>query len=313
MLFDYSTQIFIALSVITLTLVFLYIYFYRKKPEERVIQYQLNDNEYLPNPKSIIIDEVTYNYYQAGKGEDVLLIHGIGASSYIWRFIYKDLSEQYKVTAIDLPGFGFSSKDPSLSYGLDEQVQRLNQFIEKIKIKKVHLVGSSMGGALALWYSIKYPNQVNKVATISPATNPKLMLPLPPFATSFSKIFEMALNKHLIITIIRRVNANRKLITKEHIENCSLHYDGSTDAIKTFIASTKTIQDKRLPSQLCKTDKDVLILYGLKDKMVPRKYMLELQKVIKNVTYAEDQSSGHHSMEDSPAFILKNLKTFFEN
>ncbi|MEZ4873623.1 MAG: alpha/beta fold hydrolase [Bdellovibrionales bacterium] len=77
-------------------------------------------------------------------------MHGLGASVYIWRFIFKPLAKYFRVTALDLPGFGRSSK-PIADYGLDAQSDRLLTALDRLDIKTAHFVGSSMGGALSLW------------------------------------------------------------------------------------------------------------------------------------------------------------------
>ena len=49
-------------------------------------------------------EEIRIHYLEAGVGEPLLLIHGIGQSLYTWRRIFSDLSENYRVIALDLPG-----------------------------------------------------------------------------------------------------------------------------------------------------------------------------------------------------------------
>src|SRR5262245_10719982 len=70
----------------------------------------------------------TIHYIQTGTGPHLVLIHGIAASLYIWRFMIPQLAKHYTVTALDLPGFGFSSKHPDHDYGLDQQVENVAEF-----------------------------------------------------------------------------------------------------------------------------------------------------------------------------------------
>ena len=59
------------------------------------------------------------HYIQDGKGPDVVLLHGIGASHIAWKRLMLRMKKDYRLTAIDLPGFGMSEKNTKLDYGLD--------------------------------------------------------------------------------------------------------------------------------------------------------------------------------------------------
>ncbi len=61
------------------------------------------------------VENFTIHYLQTGKGPHLVLLHGIGASTFTWRFLIPLFSKKYTVTIIDIPGFGKSSKDPVFS------------------------------------------------------------------------------------------------------------------------------------------------------------------------------------------------------
>ena len=58
-------------------------------------------------------EETFVHYLESGVGEPLLLIHGIGQSLYTWRNVFGELSENYRVIAIDLPGHGYSGRPES--------------------------------------------------------------------------------------------------------------------------------------------------------------------------------------------------------
>src|SRR5262249_33929627 len=120
----------------------------------------------LPTPfadipvQSVKAGDWSIRYHASGKGPHIVLLHGIGANLFCWRTLIPCLNGKYGLVALDLPGFGQSSKLPRARYGLDDQVERLHAFLTAIGIKQTYLVGNSMGGNIALWYALKYPDDV---------------------------------------------------------------------------------------------------------------------------------------------------------
>lgn len=108
-------------------------------------------------------------YYDGGAGEPLVLIHGFGADKSNFLRSARFLTPQYRVLIPDLPGFGDSSKPDTATYTIDEQVERLRQFVQGLGLKRVHLGGSSMGGQIALTWAGKYPDEVASLWLLGPA------------------------------------------------------------------------------------------------------------------------------------------------
>jgi alpha-beta hydrolase superfamily lysophospholipase len=106
---------------------------------------------------------VKIHYLIAGKGEPVVLIHGLGSSAGInWRFtkVLDDLAKDHQVIALDLPGHGWSDKpEKEEAYGL-QLVEDVILLLDHLKIKKAHVVGYSLGGMIAAKLMVTYPDRV---------------------------------------------------------------------------------------------------------------------------------------------------------
>jgi pimeloyl-ACP methyl ester carboxylesterase len=98
---------------------------------------------------------VRLHFSDTGQGDPVLLLHGLGASSYAWRYVIPDLAKNNRVIALDLKGFGLSDKPRDDKYSLFDQADLVDQFIEKHDLKNLTLVGHSFGGGIALALAIK--------------------------------------------------------------------------------------------------------------------------------------------------------------
>jgi len=107
-------------------------------------------------------------YSEGGHGEPVVLLHGFGASADSWNRFAKPLTKRYRVIAPDQPGWGASTRLESASYGYPAQIERLHQFLLALGLKRLHLVGHSMGGFIASAYAARYPDEVITLGLIAP-------------------------------------------------------------------------------------------------------------------------------------------------
>jgi pimeloyl-ACP methyl ester carboxylesterase len=107
-------------------------------------------------------------YLKAGKGSPIVLLHTIRTQLDYFEYVIPELAKHFTVYAIDLPGHGYSFIDKKAHY--DEPYFRsvVIEFIEKLDLKKVTLVGESIGGVLALTVAAKLPSRIKKVISSNP-------------------------------------------------------------------------------------------------------------------------------------------------
>ncbi len=296
--------IFIFFGLLFITLVVFGIWFYIKKRPKAIPP----RDAYLPPFKTLTTGKFKINYVQQGQGPDLVLLHGLGASVYIWRFIFKSLAKNYRVTAIDLPGFGSSTKDPTAKYGLDEQTNRLIDILNQLNIQSLQFIGSSMGGALALWMAVRCPERIKNVIALAPATNRKLVKISPmPLMKIARQLHSYVLGKKLIAFICKLIYYNDSFVTDKDLDNHFSPYKGQPEALRTFILATELITDKRLPLELKAVSCPVTLVRGSKDLIVPLRFMNELNKTIPHCHLIKIPNSGHHPMEESPGECVKIL------
>jgi pimeloyl-ACP methyl ester carboxylesterase len=98
----------------------------------------------------IIVDDLLVHYELIGKGRLVLLLHGWGDNSQGLAALQKQLSNQYQVLAVDLPGFG-ATQAPQEVWNLDNYSQFAASLLQKLELGQLYaVVGHSNGGALAI-------------------------------------------------------------------------------------------------------------------------------------------------------------------
>jgi pimeloyl-ACP methyl ester carboxylesterase len=106
------------------------------------------------------------HYHEAGSGEPLLFIHGSGPGVTAWanwRFALGVFAERYHVLAPDVLGFGYSDRPAGITYGKDVWVDHMIAFLTAKHITRAHIVGNSMGGALAIALAVKRPDLAGKL------------------------------------------------------------------------------------------------------------------------------------------------------
>ncbi len=100
-------------------------------------------------------------------GSPLVLLHGAGldSASLSWGDAITPLSAHHCVFAPDLPGYGLSDK-PDIQYTTDFYVTFVNHLLDMLQLKKVSLVGLSIGGAIALSFTLRFPDRVEKLVLV---------------------------------------------------------------------------------------------------------------------------------------------------
>src|SRR5262245_21916165 len=100
----------------------------------------------------ITVNGVDTYYEDSGSGPTLVLVHGLGASTVVWRKVVGPLSEDFRVVRYDLRGLG-QSATPEPPYTWAEVVADLDALLDALELEDVTLVGHSLGGALSLSYA----------------------------------------------------------------------------------------------------------------------------------------------------------------
>jgi pimeloyl-ACP methyl ester carboxylesterase len=109
------------------------------------------------------------SWHEAGDAHHpvVIFLHGSWDDSNQWDEIIKPLSKKFHCFAIDLLGFG-NSVATEMPDSIDVEVECLHEFLTTLKLRPIYLVGHSLGGWVAVSYTLKYPEFVQGVVAISP-------------------------------------------------------------------------------------------------------------------------------------------------
>ena len=119
--------------------------------------------------KFIKVKNYQIAYIDEGNSENVLLfIHGLGSYLKAWERNIPELKKHFRCIALDLPGYGKSSKQVH-SGEVSFYTEMLKEFISKLGLKNISFVGHSMGGQIAVTYVISFPNEISNLILVAPA------------------------------------------------------------------------------------------------------------------------------------------------
>ena len=102
------------------------------------------------------VHNTNVNYIQYGRGKDIVLLHGWGQNIEMMQFLGDPLSNSYRITILDFPGFG-ESEEPQEVWNITDYANMLHELLTKLKIENPTLIGHSFGGRVAIRYAAQYP------------------------------------------------------------------------------------------------------------------------------------------------------------
>ena len=115
------------------------------------------------------VDGCRVRYLFSGQGRPLLLIHGLLGYSFSWRYNFEALGEMRSLYAIDLPGAGFSERPCDLNCGMRESAERVWRFLDELGIHTADVIGTSHGGALAMYMAAIAPERIANLILVAPA------------------------------------------------------------------------------------------------------------------------------------------------
>ena len=127
--------------------------------------------------KTTEIDGSKIRYFEVGASkETLLLLHGLGASAERWQEVIPLFAKKFRVIVPDLIGFGYSDK-PMVDYTTDYFAEFVSKFVNKLGIKDLNIIGSSLGGEIAAETIINHDVNVTKLVLVSPSGTMKHSTP----------------------------------------------------------------------------------------------------------------------------------------
>jgi pyruvate dehydrogenase E2 component (dihydrolipoamide acetyltransferase) len=199
-----------------------------------------------------------------GEGDEaVALLHGFGGDLLTWLFVAEPLARGRVVYALDLPGHGGSSKDVGEGT-VDAFAAVLAEFLDALAVERAHLVGHSLGGAIACAYASAHPERVRSLVLVASAGLGEEI------DAGFVEGFVGAQSRRELKPVLERLFADPAVVTRQLVDDV-LRYkrlDGVTEALRkvadaAFPGGRQAVR-VRVPDSV-----PTLVVWGENDRIVP--------------------------------------------
>lgn len=127
------------------------------------------------------LGDVRIRYREIGHGEPLVLLHGYSDRVEMWAGIADSLARSFRVIAIDVRGFGLSTKSPEPAWYGISMVDDVVHLMDHLRIRRAHVAGYSMGGILTANLVARHPERLASATLIGP--------PIFPDSATFSDFF----------------------------------------------------------------------------------------------------------------------------
>jgi abhydrolase domain-containing protein 6 len=165
-----KTLYFLIIAGITLTSLSLTSYHFRNDLYDLAIQFETGKADLTSN--TLVLNDQNYYYLsreENAANETVVLIHGFSGNKENWLRFIQNIPLNYQLFSLDLLGHGEHAINLDVTYNIESQVAYLHTFITDVIKQPIHIVGNSMGGAIASLYAATYPDEIKTLMLISPA------------------------------------------------------------------------------------------------------------------------------------------------
>lgn len=223
-------------------------------------------------------------YTDEGSGEVIILLYGLFGSARNFSYLSEHLKKKYRVIIPVLPFY-----TSGLSVSIFSLTEFLNQLTRQLKLKKFHLLGNSMGGHIALLYTLKYPE---KVASLVLSGSSGLFEN--GMGYSFPKRKEYAyIQSKTELTFYNPTTASKELVDEIYaIVN-------SRKALYIVSLAKSTIRNN-LEKELHKIKVPCCLLWGLQDIITPPQVAEDFKRLIPHARLYWIEECGHVPMLEVP-------------
>ena len=247
------------------------------------------------------------SYLEAGIGQPVVFLHGIGGGAESFQHQLAVASDTCTLRALDLPGYGGSDLITPMTFkGLSD---RLSAFLGELGEKRVHLVGHSIGGMIALDHASRQPDQVATLSLIG--TTPAFGGKDDSFKTAFLKARLEPLERGLSMAEMARetaphlVGSNAKPVVAEEVADILARVPKTT--WRTILECLVTF-DRR--ADLSHVMQPCLLIAGEQDANAPARTMEKMAQNLRNAEFHVIPGAGHMINQEEPMRVNALLRAF---
>ena len=269
-------------------------------------------------------DGIKLAYIDEGKGsETILMIHGLGSYLPAWKKNIPELSKNYRVIAVDLPGYGKSSKDPHSGL-MTFYAGVIAELIQKLELGPVNLAGHSMGGQISMVLALEKPELVKRLILVDPAG-------FEAFNAGQKNWFKDVMTPNLVrLTTVEAIETNlasnfyRMPADAQFMIDDRIAMRDASDFENYCLAVARSVNgmvEEAVLGKIAQIKAPTLIFFGENDMLIPNRYLNPgfTRKIAENGAGLIEGSKlimvpkcGHFMMFEKPEVFNSETKKFIQ-
>lgn len=271
----------------------------------------------------VTVDGHKLRYHEAGEGPALVLLHGSGAGVSGWANFGANLpvlARHFRCLILDQPGFGASGRPEVYERNyLRIAADAVIGLLDELGIEKAHLVGNSMGGAVATMLALENPGRVDRLVLMAPGgVGVNILGPEP--SEGISRLMEFNANPtdEKALAFLRSMVANPATLTEELVSTrLAAAADPKAqaalrDAYATFY-NPKLADPVPMWARLGELKHEVLMLWGRDDRVTPVESALFAARRLRNVDLRIFSRCGHWVMVERKDAFERSVVDFLSN
>jgi len=255
-------------------------------------------------------------FREAGRGDPVILLHGIPTNNLMWRKIMPPLAKQHRVIAPDLLNYGQSEKPPAADVSINAQSRMIAQFMDALGVRRADVVAHDIGGGVAQLVAVNSPEKIRKLVLIDSVCFDSW--PIPEFEPLQKPEAEAEMSLDDFVSMMRDFMPNGvhdKSAMSDEVIDLYLTPWSTEEGKRAFFRNLRRLNSEytqAIAKELGHLPHKALVLWGDKDPFQKPEYATKLADAIPDAELAWIKDTGHWLIEEKPDEIGERLMRFLD-
>ena len=256
------------------------------------------------------------HYLDMGQGKPIFLIHGWADSVYTWHKNLPALAQPgFRLILVDLPGLGQSAIPPQpFIYSVENLSSAVMSLVDYLGLRRVAIVGHSMGGAIALHICLNHPRRVTRAVAVAPACyrpshrTGRFLLKIPGVKTLASALA----GRWTVSFALKEVFYNDDLVTTAMVTEYTRPFDqsGFVDVITSLALDFFSSAHTQMAQSYHQLETPLLIIWGDQDKWLPPAMGRRLHKQVRGSRLVILPQAGHNVHQEAHSGVNHLITNF---
>ncbi|MFD2561654.1 alpha/beta fold hydrolase [Aquimarina rubra] len=264
-------------------------------------------------------------YKEEGIGVPLILVHGFPTSSWDWNKIWNPLAKKYKMLAIDMLGYGFSSKPTDFNYTIASQVDLWETILKEKGITSFHILAHDYGDTVVqemlarLKENTEYEFKIESVCFLNGGMFPETNFPTRTqkmLLTPFGSILKHFMGRNTLAKNFKKIFGKHTQASEQEIDMFweAIDYNSGKNVIPKLIKylNERDTYKIRWREAIQYTDVPKRLIDGAVDPISGRHMAEFYQKIIPNADVVILDKIGHYPQTEAPEDVLRHYIEFRE-